>query len=159
MNAENILLCAVWVGPSKPLMELLLEPICSSLKQLSSQGLSIATSIGNLIFRCKLVMGIFDLPAKASVLCIKQFNGEYGCPVCLHPGKRLPNNSRVYLPDNTYEDRTHTQCLEYGTEAKDKGIGVKGILGMSPFSPILDLVVSFPIDYMHNVLEGVTNGF
>jgi len=28
-----------------------------------------------------------DLPAKASVLNVKQFNGEFGCITCDHPGE------------------------------------------------------------------------
>ena len=99
MNAENIITCGVWVGPTKPLMGLLLDPITESLQHLSSLGVNIQTPSGNCTCRAKLVMGVFDLPAKAAVLCAKQFNGEYGCSVCLHPGKRLPNNARVYLPD------------------------------------------------------------
>ena len=84
-------------------------------------------------------MGIFDLPAKASVLYVKLFDGEYGCSVCIHPGERLPNNARVYLPDTSYEERTHTQFLEYGQEAEAMGTSVKGL---SPFSSILDMVAS-----------------
>jgi len=36
----------------------------------------------------QLVIAMFDLPAKASVLCAKQFNGQTGCSYCLNPGKR-----------------------------------------------------------------------
>lgn len=61
MNAENVILCGVWVGPTKPLMKLL----CSYLQQLSTVGISIQTSFGDFTFRAKLVMGVFDLPAKA----------------------------------------------------------------------------------------------
>ena len=38
-------------------------------------------------------MGVFDLPAKAAVLCAKQYNGEHGCAVCVHPGVRLSNGT------------------------------------------------------------------
>jgi len=39
----------------------------------------------------EFVLGIDDLPAKASVLCAKQYNGELGCSVYLYPGKQLEN--------------------------------------------------------------------
>lgn len=55
MNAENVLLCGVWVGPEKPLMNLLLDPVCDYLKQLSTRGIPIKTSHGEFIFRGKLV--------------------------------------------------------------------------------------------------------
>lgn len=40
-----------------------------------------------------------DLPAKAAVVNAKQFNGEFGCIYCYHPGEycRL-FNKRIYPP-------------------------------------------------------------
>lgn len=154
-KAENVILCGLWVGPVKPEMNILLDPIAGSLKQYESSGIVIKNCFGNFTVRAKLVMGVFDLPAKAAVLCAKQFNGKYGCSVCLHPGKRLSNNSRVYLPD-TYPDRTHKQVLADARKAQNINSAVNGIIGMSPLSSILDLVASVPIDYMHAVLEGET---
>ena len=37
-----------------------------------------------------LLCGSRDLPAKAIVLNMKQYNGEYGCSPCLQSGKQLP---------------------------------------------------------------------
>lgn len=151
MRAQNIILCAVWVGPTKPIIKLLLDPICEYLKNLSTLG----AKFGNCTYRAKLVMGVFDLPAKAAVLCAKQFNGEYGCAVCIHPGKRLPNNSRIYLPDS-HAERTHRDILTAASEAERDNSCVQGIYSTSPFASTLDMVASFPVDYMHCVLEGVT---
>ena len=100
-------------------------------------------------------MGFFDLPAKAAVLCSKQFNGKYGCSVCLHPGVRLPNNARVY-PPGVHCERTHSQVIAAAQKAEEDGTCVEGVFGCSPFASNLDLVASIPVDYMHNVLEGVT---
>ena len=44
---------------------------------------------------------IFDLPALASVLNIKQFNGQFGYAFCEHPGESVVSgrdHARVYLP-------------------------------------------------------------
>jgi len=101
-------------------------------------------------------MGVFDLPAKAAVLCCKQYNGEYGCHVCLHPGKRLPNNSRIYLPQCSYPERTHTQITMSARLALQKKKTVLDVNDLSPLASVLDLVASIPIDYMHCMLEGVT---
>jgi hypothetical protein len=60
MNAQNIILCGVWVGPTKPLMNLLLDPICECLQQLSTLGIN----IGDHVYRAKLVMGVFDCQQK-----------------------------------------------------------------------------------------------
>lgn len=155
-NAENVILCGLWVGPKKPSMSLLLDPVVKSLHSLSTSGLPVKISTENFTIRIKLVFGVFDLPAKAAVLNSKQFNGEYGCAVCLHPGKRLPNNARVYLPDTVYSERTHAEVEAAAAKAENTNSSVKGVIGMSPLVSILNLVESFPIDYMHCVLEGVT---
>ncbi len=156
MNSENVILCGLWVGPTKPEMDLLLNPVTKCLRQLFTSGLEIETPSGAVTVRAKLVTGIFDLPAKAAVLCAKQFNGEFGCSVCLHQGKRLPNNSRIYLPDDTYKERTHSEVIEAALEAERTKVSVQGVYGHSPLSNTMDLVNSIPVDYMHCVLEGVT---
>ena len=155
-NSENVILCGIWVGPTKHVMKLLLDPDMQRIQQLSTLGLDIIMQSGETItIRAKLVMGVFDLPAKAAVLCAKQFNGEFGCSVCLHPGKRLSNNSRVYLPD-TYTERTHAGVLSAVWQAEHTKSSVQGVYGTSPLAYTTDLVNSIPVDYMHYVLEGVT---
>ena len=95
MKVENVLLVGLWYGPSKPPMKMLLEPVLESLRELSISGVVVRTPIGLKTFRAMLVMGVFDLPAKAAVLCAKQYNGEHGCAVCVHPGLRLGNGART----------------------------------------------------------------
>ena len=42
---------------------------------------------------------ILDLPAKAAVLKVKQFNGEFGCIHCFHPGEWCSSmHKRLYPP-------------------------------------------------------------
>lgn len=155
-NSENVILCGLWVGPTKPVMKLLLDPVMLCIQQLSTLGLDIVMKSGDAItIRAKLVMGVFDLPAKAAVLCAKQFNGKFGCSVCLHPGKRLSNNSRVYLPD-TFTERTNAGVVSAGRQAEQTKLSVQGVYGISPLAFTIDLVTSIPVDYMHCVLEGVT---
>ena len=77
-NYENVILCGIWVGPTKPVMKLLLDPVMQHIQQLSTLGLDIIMQSGETItIRTRLVMGVFDLPAKAAVLCAKQFNGDW----------------------------------------------------------------------------------
>ena len=153
MNSENIILSGFWVG-SKPIMRLLFAPILDNLSQLESSGLEIRTSsVIHYIF-VKLAMGIFDLPAKAAVLNAKQFNGKYGCSVCMHPGNRLSNNSRIYPPHH-YRERTHADILHNAETAEKNKVAVKGIIGASPLGSVLNLVDAIPVDYMHCVLQGI----
>ena len=154
MKAENIMLAGVWVGPQKPSMKLLLEPIIDDLKRLYTDGLTVMLPNGHTDFKAKLVLAVFDLPAKASVLNCKQFNGKFGCCVCYHPGLRLSTGARIY-PPLVYQECTHAEVLSAAEEAEAERCAVKGILGVSPLSMLLDVVDAVPIDYMHCCLEGV----
>ena len=156
MNSENVVLSGMWVGPAKPEMSLLLDPVIEHLKHLSSTGMVVHLPSGDVVIRAELVMGVFDLPAKAAVLCSKQFNGEFGCSVCLHKGKRLPNNSRIYLPDEACAERSNLEVLNAAVLAERTHTPVQGVYGTSALANIIDLVNSVPVDYMHCVLEGVT---
>ena len=97
-------------------------------------------------------MGVFDLPAKSAVLSAKQYNGKYGCSVCLHPGSLVSINHRVCLP----VDRTHQSVVTAASETEARGESVCGIIRTSPLMNSEDVVDSIPVHYMHTVLEGVT---
>ena len=153
MYSENIILAGFWIG-CKPPMKLLFDPILKNLSSLATSGLKIAAPTTTCTVYIQLVLATFDLPAKAAVLAAKQFNGKYGCSVCLHPGLRLPNNTRIYLPLQ-YRERTHCEVVEQGKKAERKGIAVKGIMGTSSLTTVLDLVDAVPVDYMHTVLLGI----
>ncbi len=136
MNSENVILCGLWVGPP---MKLFLKPVASCLKELSTVGLKITTPAGPTTIRGKLVLGVFDLPAKAAVLCCKQFNGKYGCSVCLHPGEWLSNNARVY-PPSIWPEISHAQVIKDAAEAERTNTAVRGVMGMSPLAEVFDMV-------------------
>ena len=85
-KAENIILCGLWYGPNKPNARLLLNPVLKNLNNLYETGFMMHSSNGQTqLCKVKLVSAVFDLIARALVLTMKQFNGEYGCNVCLHP--------------------------------------------------------------------------
>ena len=152
--AKNIITAGLWIGPEKPPIDHLLKPISEMLDKLCTTGIEVNLSHSHSeILKAKLVLGIFDLPAKASVLCCKQFNGEYGCTVCLHPGKYL-SKRRVY-PALPYRERTHQQNKSFARRAIHCRKAIKGIKGVSPLEQYVDLVDCIPVDYMHCVLEGV----
>ena len=88
---------------------------------------------------------------------MKQFNGEYGCLTCTHPGTYL-HNRRIYLPniEPLPVIRTHRAIMQAAMQAENSGGPVEGIKGVSVLASVIDLVVGIPVDYMHAVLEGVT---
>jgi len=51
MRGENILLCGLYVGPAKPNMKLLLQPLTEWFEKLSGVGMLLNTPIGQLTFQ------------------------------------------------------------------------------------------------------------
>ena len=68
------------------------------------------------------------------------FNGLCHCSVCLHPGKQLANNTRVYLPE-THQLRTHANIISAAQQTLETGTVVDGIMELSLLATQLDLVV------------------
>uniref|UniRef100_A0A1X7UEQ4 Uncharacterized protein n=1 Tax=Amphimedon queenslandica TaxID=400682 RepID=A0A1X7UEQ4_AMPQE len=147
---ENTI-CGFWVGQSKPKLELILTPILKEIDRLNILGFSFDSPEGMKTVRIKLLFGVFDLVAKAKVLNMHQFNGNCGCPTCLHPGEH--QGSRVYDPNTSYPIRTVEGIEEAGRRAVAHKQGIKG---ESPLHNYMHLVNGVPPDYMHCVLEGVT---
>jgi len=82
--AKNIITAGLWIGPTKPPVDHLFTEM---LDQLSTDGVTInLPNNHSIIIKAKLVLGIFDLPAKAAVLSMKLFNAQFSCTTCYHPG-------------------------------------------------------------------------
>ena len=72
-----------------------------------------------------------DAPARSSWLCIKQFNGYCGCPICTEPGKQLdqchiyPFNTEMAQSTGHAKRRTHDvvkkQAVAAMTQISQKG--------------------------------------
>ncbi|CAF0951785.1 unnamed protein product [Brachionus calyciflorus] len=100
---------------------------------------------------------IADAPARAKVLNIIQFNGEFGCFHCLHPGKNIGQgrggNKRVYCA-KVFPLRKNSLYLEQVKEVKQKKEMLYGIKSSSYLSKWIMLPDSCLLDYMHLCLEG-----
>lgn len=90
-----------------------------------------------------------DAPAKAMVKCIKMYSGYYGCDRCTQKGRydgrmTYPQVKNLCLrTDKSFRELVQP---EHHHEGKT-----------SPFCILpIDMVKSFPIDYMHLCCLGVT---
>jgi hypothetical protein len=155
MNLDYLLLAGVWCGPNKPSMDIVLPPILAAIRRLESAGITVDTTEGTKVVRGKLLMGIFDLPAKASATNMKQYNGKYGCNYCTDEGELIAKNTRIYPPDAPHCKRTASQIEQWAKDAEQTGQSVMGVKGKSVFANDIQLPECVPIDYMHAVLEGV----
>ena len=156
MRKDFIMLAGVWFGPTKPDMEVILKPVLEEIDRINALGLDVETPSGGKIrIRVKLLLSVFDLPAKSMAVNMKQFNGRYGCLYCEHPGETLFRGCLIYKPDVRCSLRTHSTLKVNAETALESGQAEKGIKGPSVLSPYLNVVDDIPVDYMHAVLEGV----
>ena len=155
MDLRYALLAGVWLGPVKPDMSTVLQPILERIHAMYEQGIPISTPDGPKCLKAKLLCCVFDLPARAMALNMHQWNGRYGCTYCLDKGKQV-SHARIYLPDDEHKMRKEKELLQHAQEAS-AGSPVLGVKGLSILSSYVNIIKDTAIDYMHAVLEGVTS--
>ena len=164
--SDNVILAGLWFGVKKPNMLTFLKPFTDSLSVLYS-GIKLTSPdiVGNVICRAMLLCGTCDLPAKAMVYNMTQYNGFHGCSHCLQSGETFKVGQRgkvhiyPYKQDNpTGPKRTNEQLHQHSQEAVDTGKVVFGVKGPSWLAviPSYNIVEGNVVDYMHCVLLGVT---
>lgn len=151
---KNILVAGLYFGNGKPNMHELLRPLAEELKCLS-EGIFVR----EMYFNIFITNAALDLPAKSDVSKLVLFNSQYACNFCLHKGESTPKGIRYTYKIQRPELRTHGKMIRDIVKVDSKpNIVIHGIKGISPMIAFkhFDLAKSFPIDYMHAVLLGVT---
>ncbi len=155
---DNIIFLGMWLHNSKPNYNIFFAKAFEQIKSLLNK----INIIGNKRVRIRGQSGLLDLPAKASVCNVKQFNGEYGCVVCFHPGQRI-NRVNYYPFDKLYPLKTNQDYINFSAIADEcnknepdekKHQSFFGFFGEAPISKILKVPEEIPFDYMHLVLQG-----
>ena len=149
-KVDNLIVAALWYGPVKPDMDVILKPILEKISSFNVNSISLESG---LLLRPKLLMGVFDLPAKSAVTNTKQFNGKHGCFYCLDEGE-VYNRARIYPPTAEHVLRTTEGMKRCALEAESTGQAQYGVKGWSLLGEHLEFPQCIPIDYMHSVLEG-----
>lgn len=162
---NHMLLVGLYYGETKPDMEQFLTPLVQQFTNYHINKMEIVLNNRTVKFEPRIITCSVDLPAKAAVQNMMQYNGKFGCGYCTHPGQsvevgkvkgtkqvrfgRLKNVSSRRLQ----HDKTAKIMNRIGAKSKPQ-IGIKGksiLLNL----PNFDIVDGFVIDYLHNILQGV----
>jgi Transposase family tnp2 len=160
LRKKYVLLTALWFGVSKPVMSCFLKPFINECNELGVNGFTWLTGVKDTctVFVHTLVCSV-DSVARCMLQGIKQFNGEYGCSWCLHPGQVVEKgNGTVRVYDaQMYDKRTCFNLVTHAKQALDIG-SCCGVLHASSLLLLkqFDIVRGFAVDYMHCILLGVT---
>jgi hypothetical protein len=169
-KSDNMVLAGLWFGKGKPLMMSFFKPFHTSLHSMETLGVDVESlhTGQTQAFNCKgyLICGTSDLPARACMCNMNQYNGNTSCIKCEQPGQNCKTTSginsgnvRIFLPqvDNIFGPfRTDRDVKDCGQTAANVTV-VKGIKGPSYLSYFnyYSFVRGTGIDYMHGVLLGV----
>jgi len=115
-SRENLLLIGIWQGKGKPAFKLYFKSISVQLNSLNTEGIQITIDSLNITVKMKVLCGVFELPAKASILNMMYFNGQYACITCEEPGhsvKQGKGTARCFPNRNgQYKLRSHSDVLK-----------------------------------------------
>ena len=75
MDLRYLLLAGVWLGPVKPQISIILQPILDRIHTMHEVGMPLSTPDGPKCLKAKLLCCVFDLPARAMALNLTQWNG------------------------------------------------------------------------------------
>lgn len=98
---RNKIIAGVWHGNENPKSDILFDSLIEDIRALKHNGLKVIIDGVEKLFLVDIYGIICDTPAKAKVMNMIQYNGNYGCPYCYDPGKR------EYSVDRNYKKRTN----------------------------------------------------
>lgn len=116
-NIANILVISLFIGAYKPNINAFVKPIIDELQYLEKTPIEIYSQNKIHKFKIFLTHCSADMPAKAAIMNMMQYNGYDACAMCLHPGKSIPNiksgsTVRYTFPHNVYGMRNTEEIQE-----------------------------------------------
>lgn len=165
-KANFLAMCCLFYSDSKPPPDTFLKPFVVQ-----------SISFFNVRFLCKDSDGIerrskvmfcvciADAPARAMLSNLRQYNGEYGCVHCIHPGSRARKKGgtvQIYKVTHPIHPlRDEDSMLNHAEVAIRLGKPVMGVKGPSLLNrvPGFNVARGFSPDIMHCLFLGVGNQF
>lgn len=82
LRRENLLVITLFNGKTVP-VNTIIEPLALEVAEINKGG---GMDVGNKKLKVFVLTGSFDSVARPKFMNHKQFNGNFGCNGCLHPG-------------------------------------------------------------------------
>lgn len=151
----------LYISKEKPDFTELFYPLAKEINDIQEKKMKFFFS--GTLYSCNpfILLGAFDLPARAMASALKQYSGAKSCIFCLHPGKQVVDQLgqkyiRYVRTHEEIEKRTHDDDVSAITKVKSNDkYGLTNTHPMILFKNF-DLTNGFIIDYMHNIVLGIT---
>ena len=85
-SIHNKIISGIWFGKNKPTSDILFETLINELNSINDKGIEIIRQKNHFNISIKLYGFLADSSGRSMILNMTQFNGYYGCPLCLSPG-------------------------------------------------------------------------
>lgn len=161
---ENMIIVGIWQGKGKPNMTTFLKSFSDISNELYDTGVKIKVENEETVtVKLSVICGTADLPAKAAVLNMKQYNGSYSCITCEDPGESVKQGKGYsrYFPCRDEGERSSLRTefnVRNQMDSSTERHPIKGFKGVSGLADLkgFQLVKGMVPDYMHCVLLGTT---
>jgi hypothetical protein len=155
---ENIITIGLWYDKA-PKMSTFLKPFVEEIKMLNEKRILIK----NTMLKVIPIITPIDSCARPKLQCMTQFNGAFGCHICLHPGNNKyagsTNNVMKYPHMENVPLRNLQDTLEILLKHPTKKSPINGINGQSILVELeeYDMIRGCPPDDLHSSYIGVGN--
>lgn len=131
-SKHNIILAAIWLSKGDPNMCLFFKNFCKETKRLRN-GLEVDSDVHKVV----VLQACLDTIARPKLQGTTQFNGKFGCSICLHGGK-LTSKNQIRYPIQQSEQRDTITTRRLMLEVNESGVAKYGIKGLSVFMFVPD---------------------
>ena len=154
-----VLSAGYWLSEKSVDIDLFFDPFVEELNQMFEEGIEINNRKYKIIVGCCCL----DSVARCKFLKIKQFNGSYGCTLCLHKAtkQRYSYNETMILRTFLHYKECNEILSNLPKEKRSSTTDIKGVKGLTIMAKckFYDLIAQCPPDTMHGVFLGVTKLF
>ncbi|XP_074093825.1 uncharacterized protein LOC141524073 [Cotesia typhae] len=163
IRKQNIILGGMLLSSTEPgpeLMKIYLSKFIDNAEKLMIDGINITMHNSNVTknfkFHCLLIC--VDSVARPVMQNRYQYSGYHGCSWCYDLGEYNSSAVRYPMTENDPILRTHKDYVNDVENVEKLNRPINGVKGRSELLRLqhIDCIWSFPIDYMHGVLLGVT---
>lgn len=158
---DNVIVLGMWYGEKKPAMSVILDRAVEFFNEISKIGIPCKLKDKEYCVKLFVIVACVDTIARPPMNCTSQFNANYGCDWCEHPGQYFARSVRYPCLSNPPKERDKATTVEYAKEALKKSKPVVGVKSASPLLNLnfFDIITGFCPDYMHCLLAGVAKQF
>ncbi|CAD6218942.1 GSCOCG00011493001-RA-CDS [Cotesia congregata] len=158
LRKKHMLLAAIFIDGEHPIMNNYFRPFTSEMQLLFTEGIKWnPPNSHEITSRFIVTTCTLDSPARAAVVCMKQFNGKFGCLYCYAKGRSLGPGRFVYPLAQCYKRlRTDAELRQDMMQAFDTRKIVHGVKNVSSLTalPLFNISKGVVVDAMHAVFIG-----